>query len=136
MTDRPHDEPAPRGAGAKPRWHAVLWVAAVVFCVASLTATQLIDHYAPGNGAEGTAMENAVEQHFGQGRVLRVECAIVDRIKAWRSDRLPATVTVHEWGALSDPAGRAIYTCTLVRTDGAWQVEDVVLIAAAPSQSP
>ena len=136
MSDRPHDEPSAPSGGAKPRWHAALWIAAVVFCVGSLTATQLIDRYAPGSGQEGKAMENALEQRFGEGKLLRVECSIKDRVGAWRSDKLPATVTVHEWGALSDPAGRSVYTCTLVRQDGDWQVEDVVLVVAAPSESP
>ena len=129
-------EPPPPVAPAKPRWHAAIWVAAIVFCVGSLTATQLIDRYAPGNGEEGKAMEAALEQRFGEGKLLRVECSIKDRVAAWRSDELPATVTVHERGALSDPAGRSIYTCTLVRQDGEWQVEDVELVVAAPSESP
>jgi len=136
MSHRFHDEPSAPGGGAKPRWHAALWIAAVVFCVVSLTATQLIDRYAPGSGEEGKAMEAALEQRFGADKLLRVECSIKDRVGAWRSDRLPATVTVHEWGALSDPAGRSVYTCTLVREDGDWQVEDVVLVVAAPSESP
>jgi len=136
MSARSHDEPSVPSAATKPRWHAALWMAAVVFCVGSLTATQLIDRYAPGSGKESQAMENALERRFGQGKVLRVECSIKDRVSAWRSDKLPATVTVHQWGALSNPAGRAIYTCTLAREDGDWQVEDVVLIVAAPSESP
>lgn len=136
MTGSSSPEPRSAAAAAKPRWHTALWVAAIVFCVGSLSATQLIDRYAPGGGDEAKAMELVLEQRFGQGKVLRVECAIVDRVKAWRSDKLPATVTVHDWGALSDPAGRAIYTCTLVRRDGDWQVEDVKLVAAAPTESP
>jgi hypothetical protein len=136
MRERPPHGTDARDATAKPHWHAAVWVAAVVFCVVSLTATQLIDRYAPGNGEEGKAMERSLEQRFGHGKILRVECAIVDRVRAWRSDRLPTTVTVHEWGAISDPDGRAVYTCTLVRAGDSWQVEDVHLVVAAPTESP
>ena len=133
-TERDAAPPAP--TRSRRRWHKALWVAATVFCVASVTATQLIDRFAPGSPQDARAMEAALQAEFGDAEITRIECRIADRVGAWWTGEIPATVTVREWGEPSDPRGKSIYTCTFVLEDGAWRVEDLHTIVTAPSRLP
>jgi hypothetical protein len=129
---RPDATPPPR----RSVWRRALWIALAVFCLASITLTQMIDRYAPGNPVEAQAMGDQLEQRFGEGSVLRLEATMKDRVRAIWSDELPATATVHVSGEPADPANQEIYSCLYVRDDGGWRLTDVTLVVGSPSPTP
>jgi hypothetical protein len=116
--------PAPRHR----RLYRALWVGLALFCVASVALTQSINRFAPGNADEARAMGSQLEQRFGEGKVVRLEATMRDRVKALWSDELPATATIYVSGERADPASQVIYSCRFVRSDGGWRLEDLALV--------
>ncbi len=113
-----------------------MWIGLGLFCLASITLTQMIDHYAPGNPDEAVAMNAQLEQRFGEGKVLRLEATMKDRVAALWSDELPATATIYVTGEPADPSSQAIYSVVYVRDGDDWRLTDVDLVVGATPAAP